>query len=131
MPARPFDIGDRVIDREKRQATLSVVVARPEPPAREWVTYGGTTVTQANPGYPADASIMLVIDAADMDTYLPEWTARHHSHRPPSMRRGFTTRQSLLPGSPCLSPTKTPPAMTTERRTQRSDRGRPPLPWRR
>lgn len=73
MPDIPFDIGDRVIDREEHPATPSVVVALPETLASEWVTYGGTTVAQANPEYPADAPIVLVVDAADVETYLSEW----------------------------------------------------------
>lgn len=73
MLAIPFDIGDRVIDRDEQPTTPSVVVALPETPTREWIMYGGTTVAQANPAYPADAPIVLIVDAEDVDTYLPAW----------------------------------------------------------
>ncbi len=60
MPDIPFDIGERVVDREENLATPSVVVALPATPAAEWIMYGGTTVAQDNPNDPADAHTLDV-----------------------------------------------------------------------
>lgn len=68
-----FEVGESVVDRAKSQASPLVVVAVPATTAAEWITYGGMTVAQANPAYPADASTVLVVDAAAVDTYLSDW----------------------------------------------------------
>lgn len=73
MSDHSFAIGDMVVDREEQLSPPAVVVTLPAPPASEWLTYGGTTVAQANPGYPTDAPVVLVVDAADVDSYLSEW----------------------------------------------------------
>lgn len=70
-----FEIGETVVDREDAQAPPLVVVSLPAPTAADWLTYGGTTVAHDNPGYPADARLVVVVAAADLATYLPEWDA--------------------------------------------------------
>lgn len=68
-----FEVSESVVDCANPQPSPLVVVAVPATTASEWVTYGGMTVAQANPAYPADAPTVLVVDATDVDTYLSEW----------------------------------------------------------
>ncbi|WP_248905368.1 hypothetical protein [Halocatena marina] len=75
MTSCPFEIGDTVIDRDDSLAPRSVVVSLPSKAAADWLMYGGVTVAQANPQYPADASIVVVVAVNDVDRYLPEWDA--------------------------------------------------------
>lgn len=75
MTSRPFEIGDTVINRDDSLAPTSVVVSLPSKTAADWLMYGGVTVAQANPQYPADASIVVVVAASDVDRYLPDWGA--------------------------------------------------------
>lgn len=35
--------------------------------------YGGVTVAGANPEYPADAPVVVVVAPTDVERYLPEW----------------------------------------------------------
>lgn len=76
MPDIPFDIGEHVVDREGNVATPLVVVALTTTPADEWIMYGGLTVAQDNPSYPADAPVVIVVDADDINTYLAQWDAK-------------------------------------------------------
>ena len=73
MTANSFDIGAMVGDRDAPMATPRIVVALPATAAADWITYGGTTVAQDNPAYPADASLVIVVETAAVDRYLPEW----------------------------------------------------------
>jgi hypothetical protein len=68
-----FEIGEVVVDSDASTPVSAIVVALPATTAGDWLTYGGTTVAQANPASPADAPIAVVVDADDVDTYLPEW----------------------------------------------------------
>lgn len=82
MVGHSFAVGDTVIDREDPSAILSVVVSLPEKTATEWLMYGGTTVAGANPTYPADAPIVVVVATADVERYLPEWDGETSLSRP-------------------------------------------------
>lgn len=73
MATVPFAIGEAVVDREASLSPAAVVVAVPETPASEWFTYGGRTVAGANPEYPPDAPTVIIVFAADVPTYLPDW----------------------------------------------------------
>lgn len=73
MTTIPFVIGEIVMIRDKRLSPEAVVVALPGAPAADWLTYGGRTVAAANPDYPADAPTVIVVYAADVPTYLPDW----------------------------------------------------------
>ncbi|WP_330632888.1 hypothetical protein [Halocatena halophila] len=73
MTSTPFTIGETVIDRDTSIAPLVVVVAMPETPASDWLTYGGHTVASSNPKYPAEAPTVVVVYADDVPTYLSEW----------------------------------------------------------
>ncbi|UPM45071.1 hypothetical protein [Halocatena salina] len=73
MTTTPFAIGEMVMIRDEGLSPTVVVVALPETPASEWLTYGGRTVAGANPDYPADAATVIVVFAADVPTYLPDW----------------------------------------------------------
>lgn len=75
MTDHSFEIGDTVVDREDPSAVPAVVVALPARTAGEWLMYGGITVAWANPGYPADAPIVVVVAATDVGRYLPDWDA--------------------------------------------------------
>lgn len=70
-----FEIGETVVDREDAQTSSLVAVSLPAPTAEDWLTYGGTSVAHGNPGYPADARLGVVVAAADLDRYVPEWDA--------------------------------------------------------
>ncbi|RRJ31552.1 hypothetical protein [Halocatena pleomorpha] len=72
MTTTPFVIGQTVMIRDEGLSPR-VVVALPETPASEWLTYGGRTVAGVNPDYPADAATVVVVFAADVSTYLPDW----------------------------------------------------------
>jgi hypothetical protein len=73
MTASSFEIGETVVDRDAPTSVPRIVVALPATAAADWITYGGTTVAQDNPAYPADASLVIVIDVDAVATYLPEW----------------------------------------------------------
>lgn len=73
MAPVPFSIGETIVDRNMSFSPEVVVVAVPGTPASDWFTYGGRTVADANPEYPADAPTVIVVYAADVPTYLSEW----------------------------------------------------------
>lgn len=73
MTTVPFAIGETVVDRNMSFSPEVVVVAVPEIPASAWFTYGGRTVAGANPEYPADVPTVIVVYAADVPRYLPDW----------------------------------------------------------
>lgn len=73
MAHSSVEIGDLVVDRETPGAIPVIVVSLPEMTAADWITYGGTTLAQANPAYSANAPVVVVVDAADVDTYLAAW----------------------------------------------------------
>lgn len=75
MPLTTFEIGETVRDREDPSAPPAVVVSLPAKTAANWLMEGGDTVAQTNPMYPADAPLVVVVAAADVGTYLPEWDA--------------------------------------------------------
>lgn len=73
MTASSFEIGETVVDQNAPTSAPRIVVALPATAASDWITYGGTTVAQDNPAYPADASLVIVVDPDSVATYLPEW----------------------------------------------------------
>lgn len=76
MTAHSFEVGETVVDREDPRSPPAVVVSLPAKTAADWITYGGTTVAHDNPGYPADARLVVVVAVGDVDTYLSEWDAQ-------------------------------------------------------
>lgn len=75
MEHNTFEIGETVRDREDLSAPPVVVVSLPAKTAADWLIDSGDTVAQTNPTYPADAPLVVVVAAADVGTYLPEWDA--------------------------------------------------------
>lgn len=108
MTDHSFEIGDTVVDREDPSAAPAVVVALPARTAGEWLMYSGVTVARANPGYPADAPIVVVVAATDVGRYLPDWDAETSLSRTALTRRGSTIRRSLPPDSPLPGLTNAP-----------------------
>ena len=70
-----IDIGDLVLDRDTDHSDPAVVVNTPPKTADEWKAYGGTTVAEDNPEYPADASIIVVAFRNEILDEQPEMVA--------------------------------------------------------
>ena len=97
-----IDIGDLVIDRDTDHSDPAIVVNTPPTTADEWKAYGGTTVAEDNPEYPADASIIVVAFRNEILDEQPEMVApdspipledlnevgiKHYSFPAPRLRR--------------------------------------------
>jgi hypothetical protein len=71
------ELGARVVDVDDPDPNEAVVVNRPPVPANEWIAYvdGGDEVTVAddNPGYDADAEVVVVAFADELATAHPTW----------------------------------------------------------
>lgn len=65
MPETDLECGDVVRDREDPEGR-AVVINVPAAPAHEWHVPGGGTVATANPTYPGDAPVVVVVWASDL-----------------------------------------------------------------
>jgi hypothetical protein len=69
-----FAPGDVVLDRDDDEADPALVVnCIPGATADEWDVPGDQTVAEANPDYPADASVIAVVFEAKFDDDALEW----------------------------------------------------------
>jgi hypothetical protein len=69
-----FSPGDVVLDRDDNNANPALVVnCIPGASADEWDVPGDQTVAEANPDYPADASVIAVVFEEDFDDEALEW----------------------------------------------------------
>jgi hypothetical protein len=69
-----FSPGNMVLDRDDADADPALVVnCIPGASADEWNVPGGQTVAEANPDYPADASVIVVVFESDFDDDALSW----------------------------------------------------------
>jgi hypothetical protein len=69
-----FSPGDVVLDRDDDTPNPAVVVnCLPGATADDWTVSGGQTLAEANPDYPADASVVAVVFEEDFDYDALAW----------------------------------------------------------
>lgn len=69
-----FSPGDVVVDRDDDNPDPALVVnCIPGVSADEWEVHGGQTVAEANPKYPEDASVIVVVFEENFDYDALEW----------------------------------------------------------
>jgi hypothetical protein len=69
-----FSPGDVVLDRDDDTPNPAVVVnCLPGATADDWTVSGGQTLAEANPDYPADASVVVVVFEEDFDDDALGW----------------------------------------------------------
>lgn len=54
------------------------MVNLPSKTANEWIAYRDTTVAEDNPDYPADASVIVVCFAHELQEAFPDWEGESH-----------------------------------------------------